>query len=282
MINAIILTKNNDLKSYVTSGKKVYPEDLIKKHNESITLNAINLIDGHDPRTTISNNVGTIDLNSNGVLIFVDDEEYSRFRDDFGMFFIISSLGNFSKHLQNKSELKQHLEDIITRSLKHFFWVKDNFGSGFNDILRLPIRNFNDDDLKEIFELIKNTPNNQDCTVDQLQQLLSETKKRIRKPKKRPHSSRKFYVDKKDFFFEAGHERHSRHETDTKKGHDIICDISAKYRFGCRVEEQKHYNVCKGDNATSSISGVFCGCHNDRVIKTKTTHLNMFCNDYIA
>lgn len=64
--------------------------------------------------------MGTIDINSNGVLIFVDDEEYSRFRDDFGMFFIISSLGNFSKHLQNKSELKQHLEDIITRSLKHF------------------------------------------------------------------------------------------------------------------------------------------------------------------
>jgi hypothetical protein len=95
----------------------------------------------------------------------VDDEEYSRFRDDFGMFFIISSLGNFSKHLQNKSELKQHLEDIITRSLKHFFWVKDNFGSGFNDILRLPIRNFNDDDLKEIFELIKNTPN-RGCTPE--------------------------------------------------------------------------------------------------------------------
>jgi len=104
----------------------------------------------------------------------------------------------------------------------------------------------------------------------------------IRKPKKRPHTSKKFYVDEKKFFFEYGKEDHARHEIDPTKGHDIICDISARFRFGVKIDETKHFNVCKHDRENSSIDGLFENCHGSDITIRRTTHINMFSNDYIS
>lgn len=107
-------------------------------------------------------------------------------------------------------------------------------------------------------------------------------KTKTRKPKRRPHTSKKFYVDEKRYFFEYGKENHAQHETDIKKGHDFFCDISAKFRFGVKIEERKHFNVCKDDKENSSIESIFEDCHGGDVTIKKITHINMFSNDYIS
>ena len=118
--------------------------------------------------------------------------------------------------------------------------------------------------------------------MDEVSKALSMLKGKIRKPKKRPHTSKKFYVDERNFFFEYGKEDHARHETDPKKGHNVNCDISARFRFGIKIDETKHFNVCKDDKEKSSIEGIFDGCHEHPITIKKTTHINMFSNDYIA
>ncbi|MHA0989016.1 hypothetical protein [Enterobacter ludwigii] len=284
MILLTFVTKSDLLNKYINSGKKIYPVDFLKKRAEDAFCTSHLWKKSGDALQTLEKEVINHVDNIDGLIIFCDNSLYEEISGKVGYSAFVSKLGDYSQHLDGSVKTKQYLEDKITTALKVFFWMRESFKNGFGELIRLPVRNFNDSDFKKtcgkISLLLSN--NSLPNALEEMNQLLSMLKNKIRKPKKRPHTSTKFYVDEKRYYFEYGKELHAQHETDSKKGHDHFCDLSAKFRFSIKLEERKHFNVCKDDKENSSIQGTFENCHGVDIVISKRTHINMFSNDYIA
>ena len=80
--------------------------------------------------------------------------------------------------------------------------------------------------------------------------------------------------------FSLGKENHARHGT--KSPHNLLCDISAKYRFGCRIDEFTHFNVCYEKSSENRLTVNLENCHGEWKVYKNRTHLNIFSNDYIT
>lgn len=284
MILLIFITKSDKLNNYINSGKIIHPEGYVKKRTET-AISVSNLCRSNkDVMNAVTKEITPYIKNVDGFIIFCDNSYYDEVKESLGHSILLSKLGDYSEHLDGSVKTKQFLEDNITQALRVFFWMRETFNNGLGELLRLPVRNFNDDDFKKTCVRVSSILSKDDIykEMDDVAKTLSMLKVKTRKPKTRPHTSKKFYVDEKKFFFEYGKEDHSRHETDPVKGHNIRCDMSARFRFGVKIDEIKHFNVCHRDKENSSIEGIFEGCHgNDTTIK-KTTHVNMFSNDYIS
>ena len=286
MIILIFITKSEKLSNYINSGKIIHPDGYLKKRSETAKSVSILCRDDNEIESESINKISALIKDADGFIIFCDNGYYERININLGYSHLLSKLGNYNEHLDESVKTKQFLEDNILIALKVFFWMKESFNNGFGEILRLPVRNFNDNDFKKtcrrVSSILELSNNDIYKEMDEVSKALSMLKGKIRKPKKRPHTSKKFYVDERNFFFEYGKEDHARHETDPKKGHNVNCDISERFRFGIKIDETKHFNVCKDDKEKSSIEGIFDGCHEHPITIKKTTHINMFSNDYIA
>ncbi len=284
MILLLFLTKSEQLNDYINSGKKIWPEDYVKKRMETAICRSFLCKNNAEGLDFIEGEMRNKINELTGVIVFCDNSIHKEVMPKLGCSVLISELGDYSNHLDGSVNTKQYLEDQITVVLKVYFWIRASFESGFGEILRLPIRNFNDSDFKKICRKISKVPlsGNVAEQMEELSKAFSMLKRKVRKPKRRPHTSQKFYVDEKDYFFEYGKETHAQHEIDKVKGHDFVCDISARFRFGIKIDERKHFNVCKGDKVNSSIEGIFEDCHGADITIKKRTHINMFSNDYMA
>lgn len=284
MILFIFLTKSEQLNDYINSGKKIYPGDYLTKKNEIAISKSILCKNNSEAINSAKKEISTSINEISGFIVFCDNGFHDEISTKLGCSLLLSKLGDYNDYLDGSVKTKQYLEDKITLALKVFFWMKQSFNNGFGEMLRLPIRNFNDSDFKKTCIKISTILSNNDISdkMEELSAIFSMLKTKTRKPKKRPHTSKKFYVDEKNYFFEYGKELHAKHETDLAKGHDLACDILANFRFGIKIEERRHFNVCKGDKGNSSIEGIFENCHGADTTIKKTTHINMFSNDYIA
>lgn len=284
MILLIFITKSDKLNNYVNSGKIIHPEGYVKKRMETATSASSLCRSEKEVMNALDKQINPFISNINGFIVFCDNSYHDEIKSKLGNSALVSKLGDYSDYLDESVKTKQYLEDNITLALKVFFWMREAFNNGLGELLRLPIRNFNDADFRKICIRVSSILSNDNINkeMDEVYQTLSMLKTKTRKPKKRPHTSKKFYVDEKNFFFEYGKEDHSRHETDFDKGHNTNCNISARFRFGVKIDETKHFNVCKNDKENSCIEGIFESCHGHDVTIKRTTHINMFSNDYIA
>jgi len=173
----------------------------------------------------------------------------------------------------NHNDLKRQ----ISLFLKRFNLLNKNFQDAtLIELMRLPLKNFKSSEFEEFLGVTKDIAIegvDVDSFQDSLKHLLNS-----RKPRKRPHSKEKYYVDERFYHFRLGDERHSRHGTG--EPHNFLCDLNARYRFGCKIDELRHFNVMK-DGKDTLICGKFINCHNGDVNFTDRTHLNMFSNDFI-
>lgn len=284
MINIILITKSEKINEYVNSGKKIHPEGYISKKNESANTISLLCRNTDNPTAKAEAACANYTTDTNGIILLCDNSYYNEITKKMGSSLLISKLGDYNQYLDGSVKTKQYLEDKIFASLKVFFWLKQSFENGFGELLRLPIRNFNDDDFKKVCRRVSIILENEKISeeMDEVAKAFSMLKGKLRKPKKRPATSKNFYMDEKNFLFEFGKENHAKHETSSNKGHVNNCDISARFRFGVKIDESKHFNVCRGDTINSAIYGVFVCCHDHEVTIKKTSHINMFSNDYIA
>jgi len=149
---------------------------------------------------------------------------------------------------------------------------------GIGEMARLPTKNFDFEGFRE-FVREASIRYNSNLSDNDFQKLASDLKM-MRKPKKRSDSKEKYYIDDRGRHFSLGDEDHSLHDT---KDHELICDIKAKYRFGCKINSRKHFNVSAGDKDSSRLSTDFHHCHGDEIISVKNkSHVNMFSNDFIS
>lgn len=175
------------------------------------------------------------------------------------------------------SSLQNFFHRVIARTLRAFGQISAKFDRA-NDarLLGLPLRNFHADELVEIARL---------CREEQLSGTLSDDveKQLVRlrareRPRKRSSFGIHYVVDDKARFYQYGFERHAQFATGGD--HKPFCEINGIFRFGRKLDRGRHYNVSETENDTTSIAGDFPDCH-DAVHKVgKTSHLNMFSNDY--
>jgi len=178
-----------------------------------------------------------------------------------------------------EKQFHNFISSSLNKAVKKMTLIKSIVDDGgLGEMARLPIRNFDFEGFRH-FVMEASIRFNSTFSDNDFQKLASDLKL-IRKPKKRSEYRDKYYIDEKGRHFSLGSEVHSLHDT---KNHDSLCDISAKYRFGCRIDFTKHFNVSAGEKDISKLSTEFYHCHGDGIITVKDkTHVNMFSNDFIS
>lgn len=141
----------------------------------------------------------------------------------------------------------------------------------------LPERNFDAAEWRDLIELVR-LRTHALSFVEETKALFSQLKQR-RKPRRKSSYSTRYFIDDDDKHFEYGTEHHSLPATGAP--HALSCELNFTFRFGRRVADiQRHFNVTRGPGKNPSIKGSFPNCHCEWRDVTKTTHLNMFMNDY--
>ncbi|WP_338724164.1 hypothetical protein V9L16_00190 [Pseudomonas tolaasii] len=141
----------------------------------------------------------------------------------------------------------------------------------------LPERNFNADEWRELVETVRKRV--------QVLEFVEETKalfallKERKKPRRNTTDATRFYIDDDDKHFIYGDEHHSLPATGTP--HTPSCELNFRFRFGRKIADiQRHFNVNRGRGKNPSIKGCFHNCHGELKDVTRTSHLNMFMNDF--
>ena len=140
----------------------------------------------------------------------------------------------------------------------------------------LPLRNFDAEELRELAVLCR------DCASEgafgaRASVLIRKLVNR-RGPRLRSKYPDRYFKDDAGYHFKYGFEEHSRFETGAD--HGIVCQLNGIFRFGKRLEEQRHFNVTQGSNDDDPITAIFENCHNKRINIASRTHVNMFSNDF--
>ena len=183
---------------------------------------------------------------------------------------IASASKNYQNYLHGRLSKLARVIDYLTR----------HFNDGKNsELLSLPLRNFKCSALADLKNQIAEDPCNWQVANSCIDTCLQTLRRRIR-PRKNTSYRTKYAVDDIKRFFVFGNEHHAL--PDTGPPHRYSCKVSSCFRFGCRIDDKRHYNVSEGDGDKTRISGEFMDCHDDKHVVTGVTHINMFSNDFFG
>ncbi|MFB4391033.1 MULTISPECIES: hypothetical protein [unclassified Pseudomonas] len=170
--------------------------------------------------------------------------------------------------------LQHHAGDLLAK-----FSAFSNEARGENYLLTLlPARNFEADEWRGLIrKVFKDTHKN--TFLDDAKQLMQTMRRLRKKPRRKCNDGKMYFIDERDKHFIYGKEHHSLPETGHP--HTLTCCLNYRFRFGRKVADaQRHFNVNRGPGSNPSVKGVFVDCHHRERNITKTSHLNMFMNDY--
>lgn len=170
--------------------------------------------------------------------------------------------------------VQNSIHRVTARALKTWWQVRLRFLEAKDiKLLSLPLRNFQADELLALANAVRAAPVE---ITNELQEGLKKLRSRVR-PRRRSTRKTVYVVDDAKRFYVFGHERHARPETGGD--HRPSCAISARFRFGCRIDDQRHYNVSDSEGDKTTIAGKFRNCHDVETDEKRSTHLNMFASD---
>lgn len=144
-------------------------------------------------------------------------------------------------------------------------------------LLQLPLRNFIAPELRAIATVAMKRGGDRDLAALIEEQMVG-LRRRVR-PRKRSDFKHTYAVDDDKKFFRYGYERHGSFATGGS--HEPLCELRGHFRFGHRVDCERHYNVSTGEGDTTTIQGDFPNCHDETETISTRSHLNMFTNDNI-
>lgn len=171
------------------------------------------------------------------------------------------------------------LSSQISKRIKQFNIVKASFSTADEiELMRLPFRSFKSEILERLrLAMISLDPNNFN---DEFESCIRDIKRVHRKPMKRAQSKKRYFIDERTLHFELGKELHARHETGNP--HTKLCDLNARYRFGCSIDPVRHYNACNENSSSNLLNLNLFDCHKAMKNIVNKTHVNIFSNDHIA
>ncbi len=174
--------------------------------------------------------------------------------------------------------MQNAIQSISAKSIKQLGQILAKFDRGDDSrLLTLPVKNFDGDDLRELVRICEEDNLNPEfarLVEDQLVLL-----RRRERPRRRSSYKHVYAVDDRLRFFRYGIERHSRFATGGK--HRPFCEIKGSFRFGRKIDTERHYNVSETEGDRTAIQGDFTDCHGVHH-PVKDNYLNMFSNDYFG
>lgn len=179
----------------------------------------------------------------------------------------------------NNGDLKQSFSMVLSRIIPTIFWSKRKFDD-FNTlrIMCLPHLNFDSEELRCLCDIYKNLFKTNKLDVDKLERCISKLLKRKR-PKKKSSFPNQYIFDDRGYGFEFAMEKHSLVERSIPP-HTSLCVLNGIFRFGQRIDRNRHYNVTKGEKDKEKVSGKFINCHEIEEEIKEESHINMFPNGF--
>ncbi|ELE7141960.1 hypothetical protein RB981_002729 [Vibrio cholerae] len=278
MLNLYLITTNKEFIDFISNkfDIKLALESLLK--GEKTVLQAIEFSEKNNTEAILEYLKSDINYDeTDQVIVMIDEGQYGKF-NFLKETFLTCKLSNLN-NLPYKSYHNYSCKEI-KKSLKKIRLLKSIIDDGsLGEMARLPLRNFDNEIFRNFIHEASSRYNS--AFLDNDFQKLASQLKSMRKPKKRSAHKNKYYIDDQNRHYQLGMERHSKHETGGE--HTIVCDFRAKFRFGCKIDKERHFNVSAGDSDNSKLNTTFKHCHGSNEITVKgATHVNMFSNDFIA
>lgn len=179
-------------------------------------------------------------------------------------------------------EVEGNYQNFFHRTMKRFLRSFGSLAAIFDNaddrqLLSLPIRNFDAAELRELVRICREENTDGQFTNAMQEQLAGL--RRQRRPRRRSDFRTIYAVDSVGRFFSYGKEKHARLATSAP--HRSSCEFNGHFRFGCRIDEERHYNVSETEGDITVVEGQFLDCHGDvRTENGDRSHLNMFSNDF--
>ncbi len=225
-----------------------------------------------DDRVTTVEFLAYATRNADAVMLLMDSSLTHTMTEVSNSFFtVIFDVPGDLENCQN------FLGQKVSRPLRNFsFLIEEMNTSDTEQVAILPLRNFAGDDLQELARICREDTSLATFQANAIGQIaLIKHRKRPRRKSSYPTV---YIVDDREKHFHYGKERHAK--LGTGAPHVIACEINGNFRFGKRIDCDRHYNVSCGSGDETSISGAFSNCHDCTVEVKATTHLNMFSNDF--
>lgn len=209
----------------------------------------------------------------NQVIVLLLDRSLGDFAADVACACFVTDV-EFATH--PKTNYTNYFAGKLARLLKNLASFLHIIDDGANEqVMLLPFRNFNAQQLRELREVCRNETLSPEF-ANMVARLVEALKNR-RRPHRKSNYTEQYYVDDDEKLFQYGLERHSQLATGAP--HTSVCALTGNFRFGRRIEVNRHYNVTKESGRGTEIAGEFVDCHDDVHVVVRTTHLNIFSND---
>lgn len=171
---------------------------------------------------------------------------------------------------------RNFLTSVCVQSLKNFSRLALLMADHDNEqVLILPFRNFKANELRALAVICQEKTLDGEF-LDCVMPFISLLKKRKRRPTYSAYRD-KFLLDDDHKIFQFGKEVHAR--LSTGGTHNIYCKITGSYRFGCKIREDRHFNMSMFSGKSQRFSGGFLNCHGELIHSKNVTHINIFSND---
>jgi hypothetical protein len=172
---------------------------------------------------------------------------------------------------------KNFFGQIFPRLLTNFSDLMSTMGDSSNEqVMALPLRNFHANELLELARICREETmlgTFRDAVIEQVIAL-----KERKRPRRDVDGKQKFLVDDNALYFDYGKEVHARLATGAP--HLKSCVLTGNFRFGKRIETNRHYNMTRLSGGQTKISGEFLNCHDHPLLVKESSHINIFSNDY--
>lgn len=270
-----VITDNADLRRFVGRSKDaLVPEDFRTGPNAFVGSVAAA---AWDPRSGSSSDLAEFVLDqvqsADGVILLVSQPRISLI-DTFAK---ASHVVRFADKDVGKS-VQNFVQMRVAAGLRNFRRLAAMINRGDDGkLLQLPIRNFIAPELREIARLVVEQGADREL-AGAVEAQMVRLRKRVR-PRKRSDHKITYAVDDDAKLFRYGHERHGSFARGGQ--HNAACELQGDFRFGHRIDCERHYNVSTGEGDNTSIAGDFLNCHDEVETFASQSHLNMFANDNI-
>lgn len=210
------------------------------------------------------------------VIVLLLDTSLGDFANDVTCACFVADI-EFTTH--PKTNYKNYFAGKLSRLLKNLIIFLGIIGDGANEqVMLLPFRNFNARQLRDL-RLVCRTETLSSEFANRVVSLVEALKNR-RRPHRKSGYPDQHYVDDDEKLFQYGLERHA--QLATGDPHTSVCTLRGNFRFGRRIDTDRHYNVTKESGRGTQIAGEFADCHDEVHAIPPTSHLNIFSNDYRA
>lgn len=177
---------------------------------------------------------------------------------------------------ENDNLTKNKLSQKISVAVKYFLTVSEFFNRrGDRALLSLPFINFSSDALEKLYQNMVYAM----ADANKFAACINELKKH-RKPRRNANSAKKLLLSDHHYFFEYASEKHAR--VATGEPHNELCVLAGRFRFGCKLEPEQHYNMYKEVGSTTVSPESIKNCHGSEGRPRAETHVNIFSNDYFT